>query len=940
MPSPLPVLRLTALVGTVCAAAVYSAAPEIVRHPLAEADMVLLVLLWLGTTLRFSDIFRVAIIEIVYFGIAANAVMIAGMTPAVPVLLALFILLATIYYQARGCALAAISSLLLIAAGSWGWAADVLPIGVRPGPPAPSHVFWTPAMIVQALGVCGIVGIFSYIAQASRSVVDRLRLAEGKFTKAFRICPDAMVISELETGRFVEVNESHEKLTGYRREEVLGRTSLEIGTFVDEKDRAEFVKTVSGSVPARQIERQIRDRAGRPIDVSYSAECFDFGGQKCVVVIIQDISKYKRTEAALIANEDRFRSFIENAGVGIYRSTPNGRIVMANRALIGIMGYNSLEELKARNLENEGYEPSYPRQQFKERIERTGRLIGWEAAWKRRDGTTIHVRESANVIRGADGSIQYYDGIIEDISERKQAEKALLESEERFRHLTAAAFEGIMISEDGRIKDVNDQALRLLGYERSEVIGREIVEFVSPETREFVAENIRTQCESAYKHQMVRKDGSLFDAEAQAKRMQAGERSLTITAIRDISDRLQNEQKQKYLEEQLRQMQKMEALGTLAGGIAHDFNNILTGILGNVQLAEMDLEAGHPALPSLEASAQACRRARDLVARILSFSRLEHDNRTPGPLGPTVLEAVALLRVGLPGNIEVRTEVDDACPSVMFDSSQIHQVILNLGTNSIHALKEHGGTVAVELRSVEPSVALMVRHPQVTRSHTVRLTLRDNGCGMSPSVLKRVFEPFYTTKANGKGTGLGLAMVHAIVTAHQGAIVIDSAPGSGTAFNLYFPGAGDAAPGAAPQARALHPGDLSSFGNGRKILLVDDQETVRHTGSELLRRLGFSPMAFERPADALAAFGAAPSEIAAVISDLTMPEMTGLELAQQIIAIRPDTPVIIASGYLPSETEQKARALGVRCVVSKPFELRELTVRIRAVLDAHCLPAG
>jgi CheY-like chemotaxis protein len=384
-------------------------------------------------------------------------------------------------------------------------------------------------------------------------------------------------------------------------------------------------------------------------------------------------------------------------------------------------------------------------------------------------------------------------------------------------------------------------------------------------------------------------------------------------------------------------MQKMEALGTLAGGIAHDFNNILTGILGNLQLAEMDLPKGHPAYIALESADKASRRARDLVARILSFSRLEHDHRVAAPLGPVVREATQLLSVGLEGDIGIRTQLDTACPPVIFDAGQIHQVIMNLGTNSIYAMKQ-GGVLTVELRQVAPSNALRERHPQVTAEHTVCLTIRDNGSGMDEAVLKRVFEPFYTTKTFGQGTGLGLAMVHAIVSSHGGAIVVESTPGAGTTFDLYFPAAPVKAPAELPAAPA--PGvdaprksRFVPFGNNRGILLVDDEDSVLTIADSLLRRFGFAPRSFALPVEALKAFKADPDGFSVVISDLTMPEMTGLELCQQILAIRPGIPIILTSGYLNTEALQKARLSGVRSVIKKPFDVKELVAQIRLVLD-------
>lgn len=938
--SLLTILRISVVVGAVWEACIFSTTPGLIRSVFGIAEMLIIGLALLAAILPFSNSARFGVLEFGYLGSAAQAMMLYGSSPGAPVLMGLAILLAAIYFDRKGGFAAGIVSLLMIAAAAWCWTHGVLPIGPRMPELHPSdYDFWMRAMFAQVLAVVGITAIITYITREKDNALSRLHLAEEKFAKAFRICPDAMVITELESGRFVEVNDSHERLLGYKRDEVLGRSAAELGIVTREEEHAVLVEPLLATGSVRNVERTIRDRAGRSIEVLYNAECFDLGGMKCAVTVIRDITESRKTTAALMANEERFRSFVENANVGIYRSTPEGRIVMANPALLKIMGYDSFEEMASRNLETETYEPSYPRKKFREGLEREGLLKGWEATWTRRDGTKIFVRESATVIRGPDGGVLYYDGTIEDISERKKAEEALRDSEERFRILTEAAFEGIVISEQGRIIDISDQALKLFGYSRDEMVGREAAEFAEPGGRKIVEDCIRQHQEGCYEHRFARKDGTLFQVEAQSKMMRMGERTVRMTAMRDITVQRQNEQRQRNLEEQLRQMQKMEALGTLAGGIAHDFNNILTGILGNLQLAEMDVPKGHPAYLALESAAKASRRARDLVARILSFSRLEQHNRVAAPLGPVVREAMQLLCVGLQGDVGIRTEIDPSCPPVVFDSGQIHQVIMNLGTNSIHAMKAGGGVLSVELRPVSPSDSLRERHPQVTAEHRVCLTLRDNGCGMDEAVMKRLFEPFFTTKTFGQGTGLGLAMVHAIVSSHNGAIVVESAPGAGTRFDLYFPAAQAKAPPEAPVQAAATPAAAAprprivAFGKSRRILLVDDEDSVLTIADSLLKRFGFAPRSFALPMEALKVFKGDPEGFAAVITDLTMPEMTGLELSHHILAIRPATPIILTSGYLNTEALQRARDSGVKSVIKKPFDVMELITQIRSVLN-------
>jgi CheY-like chemotaxis protein len=329
---------------------------------------------------------------------------------------------------------------------------------------------------------------------------------------------------------------------------------------------------------------------------------------------------------------------------------------------------------------------------------------------------------------------------------------------------------------------------------------------------------------------------------------------------------------------------------------------------------------------------QAARRARELVSRILSFSSPTQGKKRVAPMGPTVLEAVKLLRAGLPGRIQIRAHIDPDCPDAEFDPGQVHQVIMNLGTNSAQALGEAGGEISIALRCIEPSAALIGQHPKITPAHAIRLVVSDSGCGMAPEVIRRIFEPFYTTKEFGKGTGLGLAMVHMVMKGHNGAITVESREGMGSTFSLYFPRPAKTPNEPGKEVSIPESFELVPFGDGRAILLVDDEDAVRIVGAKILKRLGFVPSSYAMPRQALDAFRADPTGFSVVISDIAMPEMTGLELSSELLSIRNDIPIILISGNFKIGSNRNSLPPWVKCFVNKPFDAQELADAIRSVL--------
>jgi PAS domain S-box-containing protein len=385
------------------------------------------------------------------------------------------------------------------------------------------------------------------------------------------------------------------------------------------------------------------------------------------------------------------------------------------------------------------------------------------------------------------------------------------------------------------------------------------------------------------------------------------------------------------LEAQLQQAQKMEALGQLSGGIAHDFNNVLTAITANVDLALRDTGPDHPAAESLTDAVTACQRARDLVRQILLFTRQQPHERRVVNLASIADESARLLKATFPAGVELVVSLTAGDrPEVLADATQLQQVIVNLSTNAMHALEARGAghvEISVDTTVVDADRARAL--VGVRPGRWARLRVHDDGAGIDAAIVDRIFEPFFTTKAPGRGTGLGLSVVHGIVRAHEGAIAVTSQAGAGTTFEIYLP----LAPRAVPP-RAASPPTLPR-GDGQHVLFVDDEESLVASARRALVRAGYQVSGFSKPGDALALYAADPSRFALIVTDMNMPEMSGLQVATEIRKHRPDLPVLLVSGNVTDQMERRASEVGVRKVVHKPWTVSELVEAVQRALGGR-----
>jgi PAS domain S-box-containing protein len=535
---------------------------------------------------------------------------------------------------------------------------------------------------------------------------------------------------------------------------------------------------------------------------------------------------------------------------------------------------------------------------------------------------------------------------------RRGTERALQESEARYRSLIEHSPEAIVVISGGKIIYLNPAAESLLGATPgNNLIGRPPLDMVHPDFHAFAqarADKIRREGGSVPMAEMkfIKLDGTTIDVEAQATAVAFdGEPTIYVT-WHDISARKKVEAARLSLETQLRESQKMEAIGTLAGGIAHDINNIIATILGNVELARQDAGANRRTLESLDEIRKAGRRASDVVQQILSFSRRQPTEHRAIALPSVIAEAVRLLRATLPARVALDLHCEDETPAVLADATQIQQVIINLVTNAMQAMQGKPGRVQIHVNTVDLNAALADRYPELRALHArrqgpvVRICVADNGPGMDAATQARIFEPFFTTKPAGEGTGLGLAVVHGIVESHHGAIIVNSTPDMGTTFTLYLPVAEKppAEPPAdavatAPIQTAQAPGDL-------RILYLDDDESLVFLVNRMLGRRGYRVSGFINPREALDALQADPALFDLIVTDFNMPGLSGLDVAREVRSLRGDLPVVIASGFIDDELRAKAEAIGVREVIFKANAIEDLCDAFARVAQAVCAKTG
>ena len=589
-----------------------------------------------------------------------------------------------------------------------------------------------------------------------------------------------------------------------------------------------------------------------------------------------------------------------------------------------MLGYSSFDELAGRNLEKDIYQPSYPRKHFIETLEKEDEIRGLESVWKRRDGSEIFVRESARAVRDSSGKTLYYDGTVEDITERRQAEAELT----RLNTAIEQSAEAIVITDiDGNIQYVNPAFEQITGYSRDEVIGQNPRILKSGKHEEPFYKDLwdTITSGSVWRGRIInrRKDGSLYTEEDTISPVIDKEGKITnfVAVKRDIS-------KEQMLEEELLQSQKMEAVGTLAGGVAHDFNNLLTIIQGHAELMMLEISESDPNYRELRQIVNTTARAASLTRQLLLFSRKEVMEFKPINLNETIGNLLKMLKRLIGEDIRIVTSFDDDLWQVNADESNLEQVIMNIAVNARDAMPE-GGALTIKTENLSLSEDECKFIPDSHSGKFVRLTIEDTGTGIPKEIMDKIFEPFFSTKEVGKGTGLGLSVVFGIVKKHNGWINVYSEPGQGAVFRIYLPAVSQA-------VEKTEENKNKSFqdlrGHGERILIIEDNRDVRDFASAALRQNGYVTYEAENAAAAVDVFRTEKGLFDLILSDVVLPDKNGFQLVKELLEIKADIPVIMCSGY----TEERARHSIVHeegfQFLQKPYSLNKLLEIVKETL--------
>ncbi len=783
---------------------------------------------------------------------------------------------------------------------------------------------------------------FDLLGQSIDSMAKTIKQREREITAnetQLRITLNSIgdaVIATDENGAITRMNPMAEQLTGWSFDTAAGQPLAEVFHIVNAYTRKEIANPVekvmtTGEIIGLANHTVLISKDGREYQVADSGAPIRHpeGRIVGVVLVFRDVTESYIKDQRIRENEKMLKDITANVPGVVYQVEFDRNHEYAN-AYVSEKAEELLDiEVNPETFYNDfiAHLPEDDQENFTGSIRQAVDCVTpwrYEGRFIKPDGEEIWFSAGANTHMKDDTVVLY--GVLIDITRKKQLEESLRLTQFCFDKASIGIFR---MGDEGQILNVNEQACHSLGYSSEELCSLSVFDIdpdFSPEIWPDHIQNLRKMKTRSIETRHKRKNGDLIPVQILINVMTFEGQEFHIAYVQDISERKNAEKETLRLESALLQAQKMEAIGTLAGGIAHDFNNILSAVIGYSELSLWNANQDSPVYQNIRKILSAGMRARDLVEQILTFSRKAEHELKPLQVTPLVKEALKLLRSSLPTTIEIVQEIDEHTDNVMADPTQIHQVIMNLCTNAAHAMEAEGGQLRISLSQAKFSEQDIRLHPGLNPGEYLKLAVQDTGTGIPSEIKAKIFDPYFTTKEKGKGTGLGLAVVHGIVKGYGGAIFVYSDSPGGTAFNIYLPTVkGETA------LQTLHPRTLP--GGTEHILIVDDEPLLIDVLQQMLENLGYRVSATNDGNAALDMYRSNPNSFDLVLTDMTMPKMTGDELASALLKINADLSIILCTGYSAKISAEAALKMGIKAFIHKPIVEADLANIVRNVLD-------
>ncbi len=764
-----------------------------------------------------------------------------------------------------------------------------------------------------------------------------LKQAQLKYRDLVEGTADLLTRVDME-GKFTFVNQVSKKFFGLSPEECIGLSAFDFVHIDDQEETMTwFREWMASKEPQAAIEnRQVNQKTGEIFWMQWTAHLeFDKNGNPVAIgSISRDVTERKQIENKLIESEALKTAILENSPVGVSVRSTNGELLLVNPAWQKIWNVSD-EQLKER---------LKPRKKFS--FDKRDSYLGDHLPAVQKvyeEGGAYYVPEVRPLIP-AEGKAEWvaqffyaiqndedtFDKVVvltEDISERKRWEQELIVAkdeavvnEARYKALHDASFSGVTIHDKGLILDCNQGLVDITGYPFEELIGADGLKLIASHKRDLVWSKIQEGYDKPYETIGIRKNGEEYPLRLEARRIPYEGKQVRVVEFRDITEQKEAEKIRLALESQLRQSQKLEAVGTMVGGISHELNNVLQSMFLYGGMIAENLPADTEVQSNFKHLLDDGERARDIVKQVLTFSRKANIEMKPRFVHELLAEALQLQRASLPPKIRIEQDIDENCGPVLCDKTQIHQMIINLFKNAEHAMDNRAGTISVSLNQVRKSA--VDGYPE---TDMLELIVRDTGHGMTDDTKEKLFDPFFTTKDIGEGTGLGLSVIHGIIEVMRGQISVTSELGSGTSFNILLPVVNESVEEAGE--RPVVEGMTEAL----SILLVDDEDSIRNATRAILKRKGIAVETASDGSQALELFRKNPSKYTLVVTDLSMPVLSGIELARAIHELDADIPIILSTGQLGIKNEVNFDELGITGLIQKPWTTNELLECIKGL---------